>query len=378
MPGVGLADHHAGPLLHGYVPPAPEHGCRHHQIVDRIAAVLELHLIGEIHGGGRGACICQQVSRLHIVRAEGPVGPEIPLDHRHVIILPQAVQLLPGHVQGNLAVLHLEDLHPQLLHADQEIIRHRVPAVERPAVLRHVRRLAVRPLIVRLRRRGDALHGLQIRQGEARGRRKGLPVRLVEHHDLRGLGRGEYPQGAVGGDAPFLDVGVHVLRQLLLVQVLRQVGQGAGLLHLIGRIRVGGEQVRHGVRPHLSANGVPHRSLQVGYGALAVALYINPQLPARRFVEFLHQCVKGRLLGTVIVMPYRQGDRIPGIQRALVPASCQAQDSRQAQAFHKQALDKSIRFSHMPLPSYFISIFLYPYSVSTFRSRRPPGKSPAV
>ena len=28
------------------------------------------------------------------------------------------------------------------------------------------------------------------------------------------------------------------------------------------------------------ANGVPHRSLQVGYGALAVALYINPQLPA--------------------------------------------------------------------------------------------------
>ena len=128
----------------------------------------------------------------------------------------------------------------------------------------------------------------------------GVPVGLVEHHDLRGLGGGKDTQGTVRRDAPLLNVGVHVLLQLLFrveggemtlnvpedalrrlwenyyvpigvhvplqllpAEVGGEVRQGPGLLHLIGGIRVGGEDVRHGLRPHLAADGVPHSGLQV-------------------------------------------------------------------------------------------------------------------
>ena len=64
---VRLADHHACTLLHGIAPPALEHRRRHHDIVDGMAAVVQFHLAGKIHGRGRGSGVGQEISRLHVV-----------------------------------------------------------------------------------------------------------------------------------------------------------------------------------------------------------------------------------------------------------------------------------------------------------------------
>lgn len=76
--------------------------------------------------------------------------------------------------------------------------------------------------------------------------------------------------------------------------------------------------------PPSSGNGIPDCRLQVGNRALAVTLDIDSLFPSHGIVKFLHQTVKRRLLGSVIIMPYGQRHWVSGVQRAFVSAAGQA------------------------------------------------------
>ena len=214
------------------------------------------------------------------------------------------MHFLFGHIQRQLTVFHLKNLRPQLPHPNYKIVGNGIPAVECHSVTRHIGSQAVRPFIIGLCNGNHAFQGLQILQGSSRSLRKSFPIRLINHHDLCGLCRGKDPQCPIRGNTALLNIGLHISLQILFIEIIGQIGQRSRLFHLIGRIGIRGKNIRHGVCSHLTLNGIPHCRLQIRDGTLTEALYIYPLFPSHCVVEFLHQRVKGCLLGTVIVMPY--------------------------------------------------------------------------
>ena len=159
MPFVGLADHHARSLLHRVRLSPLKHRRHYHHIVNGITAVLQLHLIRKIHSRSGGTCVGQKIPCLHIVGAEGAVSPKVTLDHGHIVVLPQTAQLVLWKVEGHLPVFHLEQLYSHLPQTDDKVVCRGISAVKGFSVSRHIRRLAVRPLIVSLGRGSHPLHG---------------------------------------------------------------------------------------------------------------------------------------------------------------------------------------------------------------------------
>ena len=247
-------------------------------------------------------------------------------------------------------MLYLKNLYTQLLQPDDKIVGYGVPAIKGFSVPRHIRGKSVRPLIVGPGNSRHTFDGPQILQRGACVRRENLPIRLIEHHNLRRLRRRKDPEGAIGGDAALLYVRVHILLQLLLTEIPGEVGQCTGLFNFVSCIRIRGEDIRHGLRTNLAADGIPHRRLQVGNRTLGVALHIDPPFPAGCIVELLHQRIEGRLLRAVIVVPDRQGHRVLGIQGAFVSAAWQNKQQRRRQTYQTYSFHCHLCDSHGSLP----------------------------
>ena len=120
------------------------------------------------------------------------------------------MQFLFRSIQSQLPVLYLENLHAKLLHTDNKIVRHCISSVKCLAILWHIRRLPVRPLIIFLCSSHYSFYCLKILQRNACRRRKRLPVRFIDHHDLCGLRCRKDSERTVGGDTPLLYVGIYV------------------------------------------------------------------------------------------------------------------------------------------------------------------------
>ena len=223
-----------------------------------------------------------------------------------------------------LVVFHLQKGLTQLLGADEEVVGQSVSAVEGLAVVRYLRGLVVRPLIILFGNLHHALDGGQILQGHAGAFREGLPVGFVQNHDLRGLGNGENPQTAVGGDAALLHIGGDVIIQLLLGEVVGEICQSPRLLGVEGGVGIGGEQIGQRLRAYLALQGIPDGGFQIVDGAFAVAGNIDALFLADGAVEGVHDGVKGGQLSTVVVVPDGQVHRLLRVKLgAFAAAACQ-------------------------------------------------------
>ena len=180
--------------------------------------------------------------------------------------------------------------------------------------------MGIGPLVVLLCHLHDAFHGCKIRLRHTGLFGKRLPVGLVDHHDLRGLGDRKKIQCSIVVKISLLHIRIHVFRQLILGKILRKIGQLSLLLHGIGRICIGGENIRKVLRAHLLIQRAVDGLLQIRHRSIAVALNIDAFLLADRRIEFLQQLIEGCLLGSVVIMPYGKRDRIVGIQLHLFAA----------------------------------------------------------
>ena len=228
---------------------------------------VQLHLTGEVHGGSGGAGVGQEFAGFHVIGAEGAVSAEPAHDDGDIVILPEPAKGVLGKLQGHFPALHLEHLRAKLLHSDDKIIGHSVPPIERLSVVGDLGK-AVGPLIVSLRGGHDALNGPQAVQGSACGLGEDLPVGLIEHQSLCRFSDRKDAQAAVGRDTALVNIGVHILSQLVFGKVLGKICQRAGLFQFISGIGIGRKEVRHSVRPHLSIDRRPHSRLQIGHRAL--------------------------------------------------------------------------------------------------------------
>ena len=87
-------------------------------------------MIREVHGGGRGTGVGQNVAGLGIVGAEFAEVCEPAVDVGNVIVVQQAANLLLFRPERDLAVFHIENVYAHLLHADDEIVGHGIPAIK--------------------------------------------------------------------------------------------------------------------------------------------------------------------------------------------------------------------------------------------------------
>ena len=264
MRRIQTSHRHTGSLLHMHVFAALHQGRREHEIVYGLAAaVFQLHLIREIHGRSRRAGIGQNFSGLHIIRTELSGTGKIALHVGYIIIVPEAADLRFLRLHLYLSVFHEENVRSHLFHAYHKIIGHGIPSVEGQPVIRHIRRLRIRPLIVCLCHSSNTLCSGQITETGAGGFRKGIPVGFVEHHDFRGFSHRKQIQCTVTIKISLLYVAIHIFGQLLLGEIFREIHQLILMLHGIGRIRIGGKEVRQRLGTHLACGSFRQRLLQV-------------------------------------------------------------------------------------------------------------------
>ena len=344
---IGLGDGHARALLDDHVFAAGKNGHRQNFIVNGMGTGFRLHLLGEVAGGDGGAGVGQKVPGFHVVGAEFAVGAEPTADHGHIVVVPELPENLLIGVHMGLVVFHLQKGLTQLLGADEEVVGQSVSAVEGLAVTGNVRGLVVRPLVVFPGDFHNSLNGGQILQGHAGAFREGLPVGFVQNHDLRGLGNGENPQTAVGGDAALLHIGGDVGIQLLLGEVVGEICQSPRLLGVEGGVGIGGEQIGQRLRAYLALQGIPDGGFQIVDGAFAVAGNIDALFLADGAVEGVHDGVKGGQLSAVVVVPDGQVHRLLRVKLgAFAAAACQQGAYQQSGA---QRQRRSSLLFHIPV-----------------------------
>ena len=88
MPFIRFRNHHPRALLYGTVLSILKHGSPHHDIINGIAAILQLHLIREIHGGGGRTRIGQNIPGFYIIGAKRTVSSKIPFYYRDIVAFP--------------------------------------------------------------------------------------------------------------------------------------------------------------------------------------------------------------------------------------------------------------------------------------------------
>ena len=177
-------------------------------------------------------------------------------------MIPKPLRHLARQVDGRLPVLRFKNVAAELLRADNHVIGHRVPAKERLAVVRRIRQ-AVRPLVVALRHRGHAFDGRKFVGARARRLCERPPIRVVDHEQLRRLRHREYLNAAVAPEIALAQVAFDVFLSVLLRQIRAEVGDAPQAVHCVGRIRVGGKDIRHFLRADLALHRVHHVLLQI-------------------------------------------------------------------------------------------------------------------
>ena len=209
-----------------------------------------------------GADERKHVARLHVVAAETAGGGKVSLHIGHIVVIPKPLHCLARQIDGRLPVLGFKNIETKLLRADNHVIGHRVPAKERLAVVRHVRQ-AVCPLVVALRHRGHALDGRKLVGARARCLREHPPVRIVDHEQLRRLRHREYLDAAVVPEIALAQVAFDVFLSVLLRQIRAEICDTPQAVHRVGRIRIGGKDIRHFLCADLALHRVHHVLLQI-------------------------------------------------------------------------------------------------------------------
>ena len=160
----------------------------------------------------------------------------------------------------------------------------------------------------------DAFDRGQILQRSARRAGELLPVREVDLERLRGLADREHLEAALAVNVALLEETVYELRLLLVGQVARQVGHTAHAIDHEGRVSVREEGVRHGCGADAFLGRVRHGLRQLIHAALARMGDHDAQVLATRVVEFLDQVFERLLLGTVVVRPQLDLNRVGRVE----------------------------------------------------------------
>ena len=327
-----LGHHHAGALLDSHLFAPGKRGVWQHFQADLVAlGVAHLYLLGEKGGAGVGAHIGQHIAGLDVVTAETALARKPALDKGNIVVLPQLPGHILGQVHGHLAVFHGKEGAAQILGTNEHVVCHGVAAKQRLAVVRNFRP-GVGPVVVFFGGGYKALHGGKVLIRCPCGRRKGLPIGIIEEQQLGGFCHRENFDGAVVVKVTLGEIALRERRFFLVGQVAAQVRHKAHLVHGIAGVGIRGEDIGHLCSPHLALGCGQHIGLQIVDAALAGSFHRDVLLLAHRGVELIHQLAECFQLVAVVVAPYRNGHRL-GVRRCRVfrsghraaPAGSQAQ-----------------------------------------------------
>ena len=263
----------------------------------------------EIGGAGAGADIGQNVADLNIVAAEAAAGGEPAPDVGQIVVVPQLAGGGLGQPHGHLSALDVEEGVSQLLCADKHIVCHRVAAKQGLAVVGRFG-LGVRPVVVGFGGPDQTLDGLKVRVLCTGGLGEGLPVGVVQEQKLHGLCHRKNFDAAVVIEVALGQVALDVGRPLLIGEVGREVHQLAHLVHRIGGVCVGHEDVGHLLCAHLALCRGHHLCLKVIDIALTAVLHSDVLFCADGRIEILDQFVEAFQLVAVVVRPDGQLHRL--------------------------------------------------------------------
>ena len=211
---------HAGPLLNRNLLALLKHRSRSENGFNRIAFdVAHCHFFRKISRAAAGTHQRDQIAGLRVVGTKTSLRREIAANIRNIIIIPQFFEDLAIQIQRYLISRYREDLFAQLPAADDHIVRQRIPAEERLAVV-GLRRQTIGPFVISAGHLRHALNGLQIVQRCPAGFRETIPVSLVQHHQFRRLGNRENFQTAILADMPFAYIFVTIGSQFRFAHIL--------------------------------------------------------------------------------------------------------------------------------------------------------------
>ena len=283
----------------------------------------------KIGGAGAGADVGQNVADLNIVAAEAAAGGEPALDVGHIVVVPQPAGGGLGQLHGHPAALDVEEGVSQLLCADEHIVCHRVAAKQGLAVVGRFG-LGVRPVVIGFGGPDQPLDGLKVGVLCTGGIGEGLPVGVVQEQKLHRLCHREYFDAAVVVEVALGQVAPDVGRPLLVGEVGRKVHQLAHLVHRIGGVRVGHEDVGHLLCAHLALCRGHHLCLKVIDIALTAVFHGDVLFLADSRIELFDQSVEAFQLVAVVVRPDGQLHRLDICRSAalLSPAACEAEHQR--------------------------------------------------